>query len=154
VRARFYKAFITKIGDNREKSSFVLLTYFSGLLNAFSLEAMQSGKKRVLSESDIRPRIPKVRYEVLGAVDKVLGAERFLVRCFDGFMRLARIRGMMKRRVWVRVNDIVIVSPWDFQSDTRGDIVYRFRRNQVDWLKKHGLLASSERGFHGKTRIA
>jgi translation initiation factor 1A len=101
------------------------------------------GKRKVLSESDIRPRIPNAKYEVLGAVDKVLGAERFLVRCFDGFTRLARIRGKMKRRVWVRVNDIVIVSPWDFQSDKRGDIVYRYRRNQVDWLKKHGFLADA-----------
>jgi translation initiation factor 1A len=98
------------------------------------------GKKKVLSESDIRPRIPNAKYEVLGAVDKVLGAERFLVRCFDGFTRLARIRGKMKRRVWVRVNDIVIVSPWDFQSDTRGDIVYRYRRNQVAWLRSHGYI--------------
>jgi translation initiation factor 1A len=40
------------------------------------------------------------------------------------------------------MNDIVIVSPWDFQSDKRGDIVYRYRRNQVDWLKKHGLLTN------------
>jgi translation initiation factor 1A len=53
---------------------------------------------------------------------------------------MCRVRGKMKRRVWIRINDIVIVSPWDFQSDTRGDIVYRYRRNQVNWLKDHGYL--------------
>ena len=44
----------------------------------------------------------------------------------------------MKRRAWIRVNDIVIVSPWDFQSDTRGDITYRYQRNQADWLRDNG----------------
>ena len=44
------------------------------------------------------------------------------------------------RRAWIRLNDIVIVSPWDFQSDKRGDIVYRYRRNQADWLRKNGYL--------------
>jgi translation initiation factor 1A len=46
----------------------------------------------------------------------------------------------MKRRVWIRVNDIVIVSPWDFQSDQRGDIMYRYKPNQVDWLRSKGIL--------------
>ncbi len=41
----------------------------------------------------------------------------------------------MKRRAWIRVDDIVIVSPWDFQSDKRGDIVYRYKPNQLGWLR-------------------
>ncbi len=47
------------------------------------------------------------------------------------------------RRAWIRLNDIVIVSPWDFQSDKRGDIVYRYRRNQADWLRRNGYLESN-----------
>ena len=92
------------------------------------------GKRRVLSESDIKPRLPE-DFEVLGIAEKLLGYERVMVRCLDGFTRLCRIRGKMKRRVWVRQNDIVIVSPWDFQRDKRGDITYRYRRNQTAWLR-------------------
>jgi len=44
------------------------------------------------------------------------------------------------RRAWIRLNDIVIVSPWDFQSDKQGDIVYRYRRNQADRLRRNGYL--------------
>ena len=98
------------------------------------------GKRKVLSESEIRPRVPNFDYEVLGIVERLLGYDRFTIRCFDGHTRMCRVRGKMKRRVWIRINDIVIVSPWDFQSDTRGDIVYRYRRNQVNWLKDHGYL--------------
>jgi translation initiation factor 1A len=95
------------------------------------------GKRKVLSESEIKPRLPQ-HHEVLGIAEKLLGYDRVMVKCLDGFTRLCRIRGKMKRRAWIRINDIVIVSPWDFQSDKRGDITYRYRRNQVDWLKDHG----------------
>jgi translation initiation factor 1A len=46
----------------------------------------------------------------------------------------------MKRRVWVRDSDIVIVAPWDFQSDTRGDIIWRYTGAQADELKRSGEL--------------
>jgi len=28
----------------------------------------------------------------------------------------------MKRKVWIKEGDVVLVSPWDFQSDARGDV--------------------------------
>ena len=92
-----------------------------------------------MSESDIKPRLPQ-DFEVLGIAEKLLGYDRVMVRCLDSFTRLCRIRGKMKRRVWVRLNDVVIVSPWDFQRDERGDITYRYRRNQTAWLKDNGYL--------------
>lgn len=98
------------------------------------------GKRKVISESFIKPRLPNREYEVLGIAEKLLGYDRIMVKCLDGFTRLCRIRGKMKRRAWIRLNDIVIVSPWDFQSDKRGDIVYRYRRNQADWLRRNGYL--------------
>jgi translation initiation factor 1A len=101
------------------------------------------GKRKVISESQIRPRLPDREFEVLGRAEKLLGYDRLMVRCQDGFTRLCRIRGKMKRRAWVRVNDIVIVSPWDFQFEKRGDVVYRYRRNQVDWLRQQGFLRAA-----------
>ncbi len=100
------------------------------------------GKRKVLSETYIQPRLPHTEFEVLGIAEKLLGYDRIMVRCVDGFTRLCRIRGKMKRRVWIRLNDLVIVSPWDFQSDTRGDVTYRYRRNQVDWLRNNGYITN------------
>jgi translation initiation factor 1A len=97
------------------------------------------GKRKVISESEIKLRLPE-ESEVLGRAEKLLGYDRIMVKCLDGFTRLCRIRGKMKRRAWIRVNDIVIVSPWDFQSDKRGDITYRYKPNQVDWLRSNGHL--------------
>jgi translation initiation factor 1A len=95
-------------------------------------------KRKVVSESENKPRLPDEEFEVLGIAEGLMGYDRIMVRCLDGFTRLCRIKGKMKRRVWIRVNDIVIVSPWDFQSDKRGDITYRYQRNQADWLRNNG----------------
>jgi translation initiation factor 1A len=92
-----------------------------------------------LTESQIKPRLPE-EHEVLGIAEKLLGYDRVMVKCLDGFTRLCRIRGKMKRRVWIRLDDIVIVSPWDFQREKRGDITYRYRRNQTEWLISNGYL--------------
>ena len=81
-----------------------------------------------------------VANDVLGVAIKLLGFDRVLVKCQDGNERLCRIRGKMKRRVWIREGDIVLVSPWDFQSDKRGDVIWRYTRGQAEWLRKKGYL--------------
>lgn len=63
-----------------------------------------------------------------------------MVKCTDGKVRLCRIRGKMKRRVWIRMNDTVLVAPWDFQSDKRGDIVWRYTKAQAESLKSEGYF--------------
>jgi translation initiation factor 1A len=46
----------------------------------------------------------------------------------------------MKRRVWIKNGDVVLVAPWDFQSDSRGDVLWRYTQGQADWLQKKGFL--------------
>jgi translation initiation factor 1A len=98
------------------------------------------GKKKVLSESMLHELVYPSQGEVLGVVTKLLGYDRIMVKCQDGKERLCRIRGKMKRRVWIRLGDVVIVSPWDFQSDTRGDVTWRYTHGQAETLRKKGLL--------------
>jgi len=98
------------------------------------------GKKKVLSEDELSEMVLPVANDVLGIAVKLLGYDRVLVKCQDGHERLCRIRGKMKRRVWIREGDIVLVSPWDFQSDKRGDIFWRYKRSQAEWLRKKGYL--------------
>jgi translation initiation factor 1A len=98
------------------------------------------GKKKVLSEDELSEMVLPSTNDVLGVAVKLLGFDRVLVKCQDGHERLCRIRGKMKRRVWIRQGDIVLVSPWDFQSDKRGDIFWRYKRSQAEWLRKKGYL--------------
>jgi translation initiation factor 1A len=98
------------------------------------------GKKKVLSEDELSEMVLPSANDVLGVAVKLLGFDRVLVKCQDGHERLCRIRGKMKRRVWIRQGDIVLVSPWDFQSDKRGDIFWRYKRSQAEWLRRKGYL--------------
>lgn len=98
------------------------------------------GKKKVLSERNIRNIVYPSENDVLGVVQKMLGYDRVLVKCQDGHTRVARIRGKMKRRTWIREGDIVLVSPWDFQEDQRGEIFWRYTRSQVEQLRQKGIL--------------
>jgi translation initiation factor 1A len=102
------------------------------------------GKRKVKSESNLQKMVLPSENDVLGIAIKVLGGERFLVKCQDGKQRICRVRGKMKRRAWVREGDVVLVSPWDFQFDTRGDIFWRYRRNQTEWLRNKGYLKMYE----------
>ncbi len=98
------------------------------------------GKKKVISEENLEELVLPAATDVFGVATKLLGYDRVLVKCQDGHERICRIRGKMKRRVWIRIGDIVLVSPWDFQSETRGDLIWRYTKGQVDYLRKIGLL--------------
>jgi len=74
---------------------------------------------------------------MFGRVIKLLGGEHLLVKCADGVTRRGRIRGILKRRVWIRDNDIVINAPWEFGLAERGDILWRSTIPQSDWIKQN-----------------
>jgi translation initiation factor 1A len=98
------------------------------------------GKKKVLSEGELNQLVVPSANDILGVAIKLLGFDRVLVKCQDGNERLCRIRGKMKRRVWIREGDVVLVSPWDFQTDKRGDIFWRYTRAQAEMLRKKGYI--------------
>lgn len=78
--------------------------------------------------------------DLFGVALKLLGNDRLLVKCQDGHTRTCRIRGKMKRRAWIRIGDIVLVSPWDFQFESRGDIIWRYTRGQAELLRRKGMI--------------
>ena len=98
------------------------------------------GKRKITNEGKQDQMILPSTGDIFGVAVKMLGADRIMVKCQDGKDRLCRIRGKLKRRVWIRDGDVVLVSPWDFQSDTRGDIFWRYRQNQVTWLRDRKYL--------------
>jgi translation initiation factor 1A len=71
--------------------------------------------------------------------DLMLGANHIRVRCEDGVTRIGRIKGKIRKRLWIREGDLLIIVPWSFQ-DEKCDIIYRYVRAQVDWLKRRNLL--------------
>src|SRR3989338_4333971 len=73
-----------------------------------------------------RVKLPSDK-EVLGVLEQRLGASRCKVRSPDGKPRTSRLPGRLKRRLWVRDNDIVLVEPWEFGGDEKGDILFKYK---------------------------
>ena len=92
------------------------------------------GKRKVTNEGNLDCMVLPSPNDVLGIAVKMLGTDRITVKCPDGKEGLCRVRGKLKRRVWIREGDILLVSPWDFQVETRGDIFWRYRKNESDCL--------------------
>jgi translation initiation factor 1A len=92
-------------------------------------------------EQDIqRVKIPKGR-EVFGILERRLGGSRTQVRCLDGKNRVCRIPGRLKRRLWVREGDLLLIEPWEHGGDQKGDVIFKYKPNQVQWLKNKGYLS-------------
>lgn len=89
------------------------------------------------SESDQIGRIKLPRgVEVIGRVVQMMGFGKMTVKCTDGKIRLCRIPGRFRNRLWIRVNDMVLVKPWELAEDEKGDIIYRYSKAQSQWLER------------------
>ena len=95
--------------------------------------------KKPPMEGPIRVRMPRGT-QVLGTIEELLGASRFKVACRDGKLRLCRIPGKFRKRVNVRVNDVVLVEPWDIEPEEKGDIVWIYNKTHAAWLRNKGHI--------------
>jgi len=86
-----------------------------------------------------RVRVPRGK-EVIGKVETRAGGNRMIISCFDGKTRNCRVPGRLKRALWIRPGNIVLVEPWEFEGDKKGDIIFSYNPGAVSWLQKKGYL--------------
>ena len=103
----------------------------------------EQAKQDAIQRQITRIRLPRGR-QTFGIVEQRLGGSRMRVRCLDSKTRVCRIPGRLKRYLWVREGDIVIVEPWEFGGDEKGDIVYKYTKSQVQFLRNKGYLKKME----------
>ena len=85
----------------------------------------------------------KEENQCYGLVTKTLGSGRFEVNCYEqdannNFIMNTRqclVRGNMRKKVWVNVNDLVLISLRTFQND-KADIMYKYKDYEIVKLKK------------------
>ena len=82
----------------------------------------------------------------IGLVIQRLGGNRMEVSCNDGITRNARVPGRFRRKFWIRPGDAVIVEPWP-DDDNKADIVFQYRKGEVNKLKREGMLDGVDDGF-------
>lgn len=87
-----------------------------------------------------RMRLPNpADLEQFAVVTQLMGSNQIKALAEDGEEKQFRIPGKLLKKVWIREHDIIIVKLWDFQP-TKGDVVWRYLGNQVEWLKRNGKL--------------
>ncbi|MEE9525575.1 MAG: translation initiation factor eIF-1A [Candidatus Woesearchaeota archaeon] len=103
----------------------------------------EAAKQAALQQQISRIKLPRGK-QSFGIVDQRMGGSRMRVRCLDGKTRLCRIPGRMKRYLWVREGDIIIVEPWELGGDAKGDVIYKYSKSQVQYIKRKGYLKKLE----------
>lgn len=93
----------------------------------------------------VRARLPKGE-EVIGIIERRLGGNKMMVSCLDGKDRNCRVPGRLKRKLWLRPGDVVIIQPWELDKD-KGDVIFKYRSNQIAWLRANGYLDKEKSEF-------
>ena len=89
-------------------------------------------------EQKIRVKFPR-QNQIIGLIDQRVGGSRMLVKCTDGKTRNCRVPGRLRRALWLREGDYVIVEPWEFDND-KGNIVFKYNPGDVSVLRNRGML--------------
>ncbi|MFX1323637.1 MAG: translation initiation factor eIF-1A [Promethearchaeota archaeon] len=113
--------------------------------------AKKKGKQGKKGRGGEEPVITRVKFpskklgEIFGIVVDILGGDRMRVFCEDGKHRIGRIRGKIKKRVWIRRGDLVIVNPWEWETETKDglgkcEITWRYTRAEISWLERNNKI--------------
>ncbi|MGB9719302.1 MAG: translation initiation factor eIF-1A [Candidatus Anstonellales archaeon] len=103
----------------------------------YSEELLDAEGKPIPIESRIR--FPRGK-EIFGVVVSALGGARMMCVCADGKERVCRVPGRLKKHIWVKEGDVVLVEPWQIEGDKKGDIVWRYKPIEGKWLKEKGYI--------------
>ena len=92
-----------------------------------------------------RARVPRGE-QVLGKVEQRYGGAKMLVKCSDGKSRNCRVPGRMRRKLWLREGNTVLVEPWQFDKE-RGDVIFKYTPAEIEWLRRNGFLKADVLGM-------
>ena len=108
----------------------------------------KKNKPRVFNpdeEKKIRVKLPRDK-EVIGIIEQRLGGNKMMVNCTDKVSRNCRVPGRLKRKLWLRPGDVVIVNPWEF-DEKKADVLFKYNHSAISWLRKKGYLKTESEEF-------
>jgi len=95
----------------------------------------KKSKKSKSSTEPTRTLVLKDDDQEYGKITKMLGDRKVTVLLTDGSEILGLIPGKFRKRVWFKVEDIVLVGRREFQND-RVDVVYKYHDYEAKKLLK------------------
>ena len=77
-----------------------------------------------------------------GQVLRLLGDSRLEIQCTDGMKRIGHIRGTMRKKIWIAMGDVVLVSRREYEDD-KCDIILKYTEEEVRKLKSLNEIPES-----------
>ena len=105
-------------------------------------KVLKKGVQDLQNAESVRVRFPRGK-EFIGRVEKRLGGSRMNVRSVEGKDLMARVPGRVKKFLWIREGDIVLLQPWELDDD-KADLIYKYKPNEVKQLERKGMLSNLE----------
>jgi len=96
-------------------------------------------------EHKIRVRFPR-QNQIIGLIEQRVGGSRMLVKCTDKKTRNCKVPGRLRRGLWLREGDYVIIEPWEFDND-KGNILFKYNPGDISVLKSRGMLDGIDDSF-------
>jgi len=90
-------------------------------------------------ESDLKNIIFKEADQEYAQVTAMLGNCRLRLNCIDGKSRIGKIRGAIRKKMWISMNDVVLVSLRDFEDD-KCDVLHAYKAIEAKYLQKLGEI--------------
>ena len=106
---------------------------------------MKNKKTNEEPQQITRVKLPR-EGEVIGIIEQRLGGNKMMVKCLDGKSRNCRVPGRLRRKLWLRPGDVVIIEMWELDKN-KGDVIFKYRSNQIEWLKKKNYLETEQTEF-------
>lgn len=123
-----------------------LCGFSSGLYTAMANKGKgKGGKNRRRGKNENfskRELILREEDQEYAQITKMLGNGRVQASCFDGNVRIAHIRGKLRKKVWMSQGDIILVALRDFQ-DEQCDVVHKYNADEARQLVSLGELPES-----------
>jgi len=77
-----------------------------------------------------------------GIVTKMLGNMRLEAQSMNGQKMQCLIRGKLKKKVWISVGDVVLISIRDFQED-KADVIHKYTLDESRLLRSYNEIPES-----------
>ena len=96
----------------------------------------RNGQKKSGNNEGIQNIVFREEGQEYAQVTRMLGNGRLEAYCFDGKTRQCHIRGQMQRKVWINVNDVILISLREYEEN-KGDVIKKYNSDEVIQLKKY-----------------
>ena len=126
----------------------MIIIFIYYIINNKMVKNTGGGSKHKKMASKTANFKPKTLYAIkeqgmmYAKVLKKFGGNHMQVLCTNGKIMIAKISGVMRKRKWINVGDIVLVSPREFETNQDNcDILYCYNYDEAKTLVSMGEIA-------------